>query len=54
MDNNEDKIFVICPKDSIVKAELEGAYNSKFELKTKMGYYTFDKEDNENDMPNEN
>ena len=45
MDNSEDKIFVICPKDSIVKAELEGVYNPKFELKTKMGYYTFEKEE---------
>ena len=45
MDNNEDKIFIICPKKSIIKAELEGAYNSKLELKTKMGYYTFEKEE---------
>ena len=46
MDDNEDNIIIICqPEQKIIKAELEGAYNSKFELKTKMGYYTFDKEE---------
>lgn len=45
MDNNEDKIFIICPKDTVVKTEFDGVYNPEFELKIKFGYYTFDKEE---------
>ena len=48
MDYNEDDIIIICqPEQKIIKIELEGAYNPNLELKTKGGYYTFDKENND-------
>lgn len=44
MDNKEDNIFIVCPQDTVIKIEFERVYNHNFELKTKFGYYTFDKE----------
>ena len=55
MGNNEDNIIIICqPEQKIIKSELEGAYNPNLELKTTFGYYTFDKEENNNDVSDEN
>lgn len=54
MDNNENKIFFICPQDTVVKVEFNGAYNPNYELKTKVGYYIFEKEENNNGVSNEN